>query len=124
MAFVSRGAPGRSTKGVARNQVVQFSGEIDNSFYVIVSGEVTVSKGGREVDVLVGGDCFGEMGFIAGTERTASILAKTPVTAMKVRASLIERASLHCQLRFHKVFLNTLVERLSQTTARVFPGAS
>lgn len=99
-------------------------GEIDNSFYVVVAGEVAVHKGDQVLDKLKPGDCFGEMGFIAGTERTASIIAKTPVTAMKVRASLIERASLHCQLRFHKVFLNTLVERLSQTTARVFPGAS
>jgi len=94
-------------------------GEIDNSFYVIVTGEVEVRKGGNSLDVLQQGDCFGEMGFIAGKERTASIVARTAVTAMKVRATLIERASLHCQLRFHKVFLNTLVERLSLTTARV-----
>ncbi len=97
-------------------------GEIDNSFYVVVTGEVEVRKGERVLDVLHHGDCFGEMGFIAGRERTASIIARTEVTAMKVRASLIERASLHCQLRFHKVFLNTLVERLSQTTARAYQG--
>ena len=51
-------------------------GEIDNSFYVIVSGDVTVRKGGRDVDTLQSGDCFGEMGFIARTERTASIIAR------------------------------------------------
>ncbi len=94
-------------------------GDVDSSFYIIVSGEVYVLKGGKEVDVLNSGDCFGEMGFIARRERTASIVAKSPVTAMKVRASLIERASLHCQLRFHKVFLNTLVGRLSQATQRI-----
>jgi len=94
-------------------------GDVDSSFYIIVSGEVFVRKGGKELDVLRNGDCFGEMGFIARRERTASIVAKAPVTAMKVRASLIERASLHCQLRFHKVFLNTLVGRLSQATQRI-----
>jgi serine/threonine protein kinase len=94
-------------------------GEVDNSFYVIVSGEVEVLKGAQIVDRLHQGDCFGEMGFIAGRQRTASIIAHTAVSALKVRASLIDRASLHCQLRFHKVFLNTLVERLSLTTARV-----
>jgi serine/threonine protein kinase len=94
-------------------------GDVENSFYVIVNGGVEVLKGERVVDRLHTGDCFGEMGFIAGRERTASIIARTPVSALKVRATLIERASLHCQLRFHKVFLNTLVERLSLTTARV-----
>ena len=94
-------------------------GDIENSFYVIVSGEVDVVKNQHPVDVLRAGDCFGEMGFIAGRKRTASIVARTPVNAMKVRASLIERASSQCQLRFHKVFLSTLVQRLSQTTERV-----
>ena len=95
-------------------------GEIDNSFYVVVSGEADVRKGSQTVDTLHPGDCFGEMGFIsAGKERTASIVSTTALTAMKVRASLIERASLQCQLRFHKVFLTTLVERLSHTTARI-----
>ena len=94
-------------------------GEIDSSFYVIVAGEVAVKKGERDVYTLTSGDCFGEMGFIARTRRTATIVARTDVAVMKVRASLIERASLHCQLRFHKVFLRTLVERLSSATVRI-----
>ena len=99
-------------------------GEVDNSFYVIVEGEVKVVKRSQEVDHLSAGDCFGEMGFIAQRERTATIVARTGVTALKVRASLIERASLHCQLRFHKVFLNTLVARLSYATERMTKLAS
>ena len=53
------------------------------------------------------------MGFIAGVKRTATIVAKTKVMVMKVTASLIDKASLHCQLRFKDVFLNTMVRRLS-----------
>jgi hypothetical protein len=43
---------------------------------------------------------------------------------MNVRPSMIERASLNCQLRFHKVFLQTLVARLSQATERLSAGAT
>ncbi len=89
------------------------AGELDNSFYIIVSGTVVVRKGERVVDSLERGDCFGESGFIAGKVRPVSIVAKTEVTVMKVRTSLMERTSLACQLRFHKVFLNNLIERLS-----------
>ena len=92
---------------------------MDNSFYIVVSGEVAVRRGGRDLDVLRKGDCFGEMGFISKQKRTATIIAKTEVAAMKVRASLIERTSLSCQLRFHKVFLNTLVERLSVANQKI-----
>ena len=61
----------------------------------------------------------GEMGFISGEKRTATVVSKTDVWAMKVNASLIERASVNCQLRFHKTFLHTLVSRLRLTTQEV-----
>ena len=94
-------------------------GDVDSSFYVIVAGNVIVTKNEHKVDMLGQGDCFGEMGFIARAQRTASIIAMGQVTVLKVRASLIERASLHCQLHFHRVFLNTLVARLSLATERI-----
>jgi len=91
-------------------------GEIDDTFYIIVTGDVGVRKGGHEVGGLTQGDCFGEMGYITKTKRTASIVAAKPVTVMKVNATLMEQASVNCQLRFHKVFLRTLIDRLSRTT--------
>ena len=91
-------------------------GDVDNCFYVIINGEVRVRKADRDVDTLERGDCFGEMGFIARQSRSASIVARSPVTVMQVRSTLMERASLNCQLQFHKVFLNTMVRRLSRTT--------
>ncbi len=97
-------------------------GELDTSFYIIISGDVGVFKGDLEVDQLHQGDCFGEMGFIARKQRSATIIAKTGVTTMNVRPSMIERASLNCQLRFHKVFLSALVGRLSQATERLSAG--
>ena len=97
-------------------------GEMDNSFYVIVSGAVDVQRGGKAIDMLKPGDCFGEMGFISSQKRTATIVARGDVSVMKVRASLIERTSLSCQLHFHKVFLNTLVERLSAANQRFTKG--
>ena len=96
-------------------EIVQ-EGEQDDTFFIIVSGKVTVRKKGRDVATLEEGDCFGEMGAIASHNRTASIVAKTDVSVLKVRATLIERASVSCQLRFHKLFLRTLMERLSNTT--------
>lgn len=94
-------------------------GDSDSSFYVIVSGDVNVHKGRINVDVLTRGDCFGEMGFIAKHARTATIVAKSAVCVMQVRPSLMERASVNCQLRFHKAFLRTMIERLSKTTAQI-----
>ena len=43
------------------------------------------------------------------------------VELMKINATLIEQASVDCQLHFNRVFLRTLVKRLSSTTALAAP---
>jgi CRP-like cAMP-binding protein len=91
-------------------------GEIDDSFYVIVAGSVQVVKGGRALGMLKEGDCFGEMGYMSHTERTANVNADMGCILMRVNATLMEQASLQCQLRFHKVFLRSLIERLTRTS--------
>lgn len=92
-------------------------GEIDDSFYIIVSGGVEVRKGDQAIGALVPGDCFGEMGYLAKVHRTASIVATERVQLMKVNATLMEQISVECQLHFSRVFLRTLVKRLATTTA-------
>ncbi|MDZ7735850.1 MAG: cyclic nucleotide-binding domain-containing protein [Gammaproteobacteria bacterium] len=92
-------------------------GDIDDSFFIIISGIVEVRKGGGYVGLLEAGNCFGEMGYLTKASRTATILARNDVTLMKINATLIEQVSTECQLHFTKVFLHTLVQRLSDTTA-------
>jgi len=87
-------------------------GELDDRFYIIVSGEVSVRSGRRVVGVLGSGDCFGETSYVRGARRTATITAMGPVTLMTVSSTLLEQASTSCQLRFNKMFLRSLIERL------------
>jgi len=91
-------------------------GESDQSFYIVLSGVVGIIKNGIQVDSLQEGDCFGEMGYLSKAKRTATVSAKTDVSLMKVNASTIDRAAETTQLRFHKVFVRTLMERLEETT--------
>ncbi len=98
------------------NEQLITEGEIDDSFYIIISGKVLVRKGGKELVVLGPGDCFGEMGYISKEKRTASIFSLVDVTLLQVNNTLIEQASQGCQLRFNKVFMKTLIERLSRTS--------
>lgn len=87
-------------------------GEMDDRFYVIVNGTVNVQSGRRELGTLATGDCFGETSYVRGARRTATISAVTPVTLIRVSSTLLEQASSSCQLRFNKVFLRSLIERL------------
>ncbi len=91
-------------------------GELDDCFYIIVEGEVGVLKNERIIRLLEIGDCFGEMGYLAKTERTATIKANIDTALLKINSTVISQVSLNCQVRFLKVFLRTLIHRLSLTT--------
>jgi serine/threonine protein kinase len=92
-------------------------GDMDNSFYIVLSGVVIIEKGGSVVNLLQEGDCFGEMGYLARARRIASAIARTDVSLMKVNDSTIDRAAEGTQLRFHKSFVRTLIERLTDATS-------
>ena len=87
-------------------------GEMDDRFYVIVSGRVTVESNGRALGYLEQGDCFGETSYVSDIKRTATIRAADGVTILSVSATLLEQVSTACQLRFNKVFLRSLIRRL------------
>lgn len=91
-------------------------GELDDCFYIIVSGKVIVKKNDKIIRTLDTGDCFGEMGYLAKTKRTASIAAEEETALLKINSTVISQVSLNCQVRFLKVFLRTLIHRLSATT--------
>ncbi|MFT7458920.1 MAG: serine/threonine protein kinase [Planctomycetota bacterium] len=94
-------------------------GELDDCFYIIITGKVVVKKNAKIIRTLHLGDCFGEMGYLAKTKRTASIMAENATALMKINSIVISQVSLNCQVRFLKVFLRTLIHRLSVTTESI-----
>jgi serine/threonine protein kinase len=92
-------------------------GDIDDSVYIILSGVIDIQKQGQHLDSLQEGDCFGEMGFLSKTERTATAIARTDVALIRVNATTLDRAEEGTQLRFLKVFVRTIIDRLRQTTS-------
>ena len=93
-------------------------GEIEDCFYVLVNGEVVVKNGATLIGRLKKGDCFGEMGYLSKERRTASIAADGPISLIGINSTSIQRLSTECQLRFYKVFLRTLIKRLSLTAKK------
>ncbi len=87
-------------------------GEIDDRFYIIVTGAVVVRSNGNSLGALANGDCFGETSYVRGAKRQASIQANGAVTILRVSSTLMEQVSSACQLRFNKVFLRSLITRL------------
>jgi serine/threonine protein kinase len=95
----------------AQDEIVK-EGEMDERFYIVVSGNCVVESGRRRVGGLASGDCFGETSYLPGAKRSATVRAAEPVTVLTVSATLLEQASASCQLRFNRVFLRAIIERL------------
>lgn len=96
-------------------------GDMEDRFYVVVAGTCAVERNGKVVGQIGTGDCFGESTYLPGARRAATVRAQGNVTLLRVGATLLEQASANCQLRFNRVFLRSLIERLQsseQATAR------
>ena len=50
-------------------------GEVGRAMYVVLSGNLVVSRGGKQVAVGRPGDCFGEMALLESRERSATLRA-------------------------------------------------
>jgi serine/threonine-protein kinase len=102
-----------------QDEVIINEGDVDNAFYIIVVGSAGVHKASVLLDTLREGDCFGEIGFLMQTKRTASIIASSDMLVLKVNALLMDQVAMETQLHYYKAFVETLVYRLSVTSARL-----
>jgi serine/threonine protein kinase len=95
------------------NKTIIEEGEIDDSFYVLISGQVVLRKGNKDVTTLEKGECFGEMAYLTGEARDATIITKNECVLLKFSSTLLEGLSESIQLLFFKNFTQTIIQRLS-----------
>jgi len=59
-------------------------GGYSNDFYAIESGTAKVERGGETIADIGPGDVFGEQGLLERQERSASVVATSPLRALKI----------------------------------------
>ena len=64
---------------VDAGKVLIREGDVGREFFVIVDGEVEVTKDGKRLRTEREGDFFGEIAILEATRRTATVTAKTPL---------------------------------------------
>lgn len=101
---------------VEKDKTIIEEGEIEDSFYILVSGQVIVRKGGKDLTTLDKGVVFGEMAYLTGEARTATIISKGDCILLKFSSTLLNRLSESIQLLFFKNFTQTIIKRLSKGT--------
>ncbi len=87
-------------------------------FYVILSGDAKVTKGGRTLKRLGPNDFFGEMSILTKMPRSASVVAETPLECLTLSASGL-RTAMNEDPSIAVRLLGTLAERLTALDRRV-----
>jgi CRP/FNR family transcriptional regulator, cyclic AMP receptor protein len=91
-------------------------GQTGQEFFVIVDGTVQVTRRGRRVATLGGGDFVGEIALVTELPRTATVTAETPV-----RLFVLTRREFHAVLdnnaKVERKVLRALARRLAETSS-------
>jgi diguanylate cyclase (GGDEF)-like protein len=84
LALLLRGCTERS---LVPGEALCHEGEVGREMYVVLSGNLVVSKGGKQVAVGRPGDCFGEMALIESRERSATLRALDDTLVIEIPES-------------------------------------
>lgn len=76
-----------STEEYDAGATVIQEGEPGDSFYVTIMGQAKVVTGGRTLHRLIPGDHFGEISLLDGRPRSASVVAETPLSLLRLPRS-------------------------------------
>jgi eukaryotic-like serine/threonine-protein kinase len=82
--------------------------------YILISGSVVVKKGGKTLDVIRSGECFGEMGALSNEKRSASTEADGDVVLLVVDVDKVETLKPEIQVKILKNIVMIISERLRE----------
>jgi CRP/FNR family transcriptional regulator, cyclic AMP receptor protein len=92
-------------------KVLVREGDLRRELFVLVSGTVSVSRGGRRLRTLGPGDFFGEIALLSGGPRTATVTVTSDVRLMMLAPAQFESV-LDAEPGVRRAVLHALGERL------------
>jgi CRP/FNR family cyclic AMP-dependent transcriptional regulator len=109
---------GKDIEFPAGRMIVE-EGSIGTDFYLILSGDATVSKGGRVIRRLRPGDFFGEISLLDGGPRSATVVAEGHVLAFRLNRPVMLRLLDRERSIARKVLLE-VIKRLRSAERKAF----
>jgi serine/threonine protein kinase len=102
------------------NLVVQEDAK-GRSFFFLAKGEAKVIKKKKLLNMLNGGECFGEMAYIGPQEqpRHATVEAMSDLVVAEFEPAALDRMSLGAQLQLTRALVRNVVDRLALANVRL-----
>jgi CRP/FNR family cyclic AMP-dependent transcriptional regulator len=100
---------------VEEGKALTREGKSGSEFFVIIEGDVSVTKGGEEVRTLGPGDFFGEIALLEDTPRTATVTATSPLRFFVLTRQAFRSLLAH-QPQLEEKVTTALQERVRSTS--------
>jgi eukaryotic-like serine/threonine-protein kinase len=106
---------------VAKGKPVVQEEEKGRSFFFLAKGEAKVIKNKKLLNMVGGGECFGEMAYIGGGEqrRHATVEAMTDLLLAEFDPAALEKMSLGAQLHLTRALVRNVTDRLALANVRL-----
>ena len=91
------------------------------SFFFLAKGDAKVTKGGRLLNMVTGGEFIGEMAYIAGGElpRHATVESSTELLLAEFEPAALDKMSLGAQLQLTRALVRNVADRLALANTRI-----
>jgi CRP/FNR family transcriptional regulator, cyclic AMP receptor protein len=99
-------------------QAIVEEGMLGETMFVILSGEARVLKGSRRLGTVRPGDAFGEIAVLDGSPRSATVIAETPLTAVRLFRRTLLRL-MEAEPRIALKILDGIVRRIRDLTSSI-----
>ena len=106
---------------VPKGKPVVQEDEKGRSFFFLARGEAKVTKKKKLLNMVSGGECFGEMAYIGGGDqpRHATVEAMTELLLAEFDPAALEKMSLGAQLQLTRALVRNVTDRLALANARL-----
>ena len=99
------------------SETLMTEGEVGDSMYLLLQGQVQVTKGTHGVTILGAKECVGEMSILDSEPRSATVRALAPTRALKVEREDFYDL-LNERIEIARGVIKVLCRRLRHTTAQ------
>jgi len=106
---------------LAKNRVVVREKEKGSSFFFLASGQAKVTLAGRLLNMVNGGEYFGEMAWITGGEqpRHATVESMTDCLLAEFEPAALDKMSVGAQLQLTRALVRNVSDRLALANTRI-----
>jgi CRP-like cAMP-binding protein len=94
-------------------------GEVDDSFFVLLSGHAAIVHSGKELTNVEAGDFVGETGFIGNNTRLASVVAISEIIALRFTRKSFQLLPIRAREIIKDHIIEGLVQRVESLNQKI-----